>query len=125
MIHWQKRLESLKGRSTCRITTRGRRTGRPHTVTIWFVVGDNGRIHLGTLKMGRDWPKNVLANPDVVLEIGDLRLSGRAEQVSEGSERARIDSLIAAKYWVAWIGSWLGLKPQGVFEVRVSGEVHE
>jgi hypothetical protein len=23
---------------------------------------------------------------------------------------------------VAWIGSWLGLKPQGVFEVRVIGE---
>ncbi len=122
MIHWQQRLESLKERSTCRITTRGRRTGRPHTVTIWFVVGDGGRIHLGTLKMGRDWPKNVAANPEVVLEIGDLRLSGRVQQVSEENERARIASLIAAKYWAARIGSWLGFKPQGVFEVRVIGE---
>jgi hypothetical protein len=125
MIHWQKKLESLKERSTCRITTRGRRTGRPHTVTIWFVVGDDGRIHLGTLKMGRDWPKNVAANPEVVLEIGDLRLNGRAEQVIEESSCARIESLIAGKYWVARIASWLGFKPQGVFEVRVSGEVHE
>jgi deazaflavin-dependent oxidoreductase (nitroreductase family) len=122
VIHWQQRLESLKERSTCRITTRGRRTGRPHTVTIWFVVGDGGRIHLGTLKMGRDWPKNVAANPEVVLEIGDLRLSGRVQQVSEESERARIASRIAAKYWAARIGSWLGFKPQGVFEVRVIGE---
>jgi hypothetical protein len=122
MIHWQKKLESLKERSTCQITTRGRRTGRSHTVTIWFVVGDNGRIHLGTLKMGRDWPKNLAANPDVILEIGDLRLSGRAEQVSEESGRARIESLIVGKYWGAWIGSWFGLKPQGVFEVRVVGE---
>ena len=122
MIHWQKKLESLKQQGTCRITTRGRRTGRPHTVTIWFVVGDDGRIHLATRKMGRDWPKNVAANPDVILEIGDLRLSGRAEQVSEENERARIESLIAAKYWAAWIGSWFGVKPQGVFEVRVNGE---
>jgi deazaflavin-dependent oxidoreductase (nitroreductase family) len=122
VVHWQKRLESLKEQSTCRITTRGRRTGRPHTVTIWFVVGDGGRIHLGTLKMGRDWPKNVAANPDVVLEIGDLRLSGRVQQVSEENERARIESLLAAKYWAAWIGSWLGFRPEGVFEVRVIGE---
>ena len=122
MIHWQKRLESLKERNTCRITTRGRRTGKPHTVTIWFVVGDGGRIHLGTLRMGRDWPRNVAANPDVVLEIGDLRLSGRAQQVSEEAERDRIASLIAAKYWAARIASWLGFKPEGVFEVRVTGE---
>jgi len=72
--------------------------------------------------MGRDWPRNVAANPDVVLEIGDLRLSGRAQQVSEESERARIASLIANKYWAARIGSWLGFGPQGVFEVRVTGE---
>ncbi|HSD09579.1 MAG TPA: pyridoxamine 5'-phosphate oxidase family protein [Candidatus Binatia bacterium] len=122
MTHWQKKLESLKQRSTCRITTRGRRTGRPHAVTIWFAVGDDGRIYLATLKMRRDWPKNVAANPDVLLEIADLRLNGRAEQVREQSERTRIESLMAAKYWAAWIGSWLGFKPQGVFEVRVNGE---
>jgi hypothetical protein len=72
--------------------------------------------------MGRDWPKNVAANPEVVLEIGDLRLNGRAQQVSDESERARIASSIAKKYWAAWLGSLLGFKPQGVFEVRVTGE---
>jgi len=122
MIHWQKQLESLKGQSTCRITTRGRRSGRPHTVTIWFVVGEAGSIYLGTLRMGRDWPKNVAVNPDVILEIGSLRLNGQARQVSDEARRAEIESSLTGKYWAAWIGSWLGLKPQGVFEVRVSGE---
>jgi hypothetical protein len=122
MTYWQKKLESVKQVSTCRITTRGRRTGRQHTVTIWFVVGEDGRIYLGTLKMNRDWPKNVAADPELVLEIEDLRLNGRAELVTEAGRRTRIESLLAAKYWAAWIGSWLGVKPQGVFEVRVIGE---
>ena len=42
------RLAAVKDRSTCRITTRGRRTGRPHTRTIWFVVEDTV-LYLATL----------------------------------------------------------------------------
>jgi deazaflavin-dependent oxidoreductase (nitroreductase family) len=122
MTDWQKRLDALKTTATCRITTRGRKTGRPHTVTIWFVVGEDGRVYLGTLRMGRDWPKNVAANPAVQLQIGDLRLDGEARLLTEPDARARVESRIASKYWAAWIGSWLGFKPQGVFEVRVRGE---
>ena len=122
MIHWQKKLEALKQTSTCRITTRGRKTGRLHSVPIWFVVGEERRIYLGTLRMGRDWPKNVAVNPGVSLQIGDLQLAGEARLVTDEAERANIESQLASKYWAAWIGSWLGFKPQGVFEVRISGE---
>lgn len=125
MIPWRNKLESLKDRSRCRITTRGRRTGRPHTVTIWFAVGEAQTIYLGTLRMGRDWPKNVAVNPDVLLEIGDLRLSGRAELVNDPARRADIESRLTAKYWAARIGSWLGFRPQGVFAVQVGGELNQ
>ena len=121
MTDWQKRLDALKNSSTCRIITRGRKTGRPHTVTIWFTVDDDGRVNLGTLRMGRDWPKNVAANPAVQLEIGDLRLDGEARLVTEPGARARVERQLAAKYLAARIGSWFGFKPQGVFEVRVLG----
>ena len=122
MIHWQKKLEALKNTSTCRITTRGRKTGRHHTVTIWFVVAEERRIYLGTLRMGRDWPKNVATNPGVLIQIGDLRLEGDASLVTDEARRADIEARLASKYWGAWIGSWFGMKPQGVFEVRLSGE---
>jgi deazaflavin-dependent oxidoreductase (nitroreductase family) len=112
----------VSGASTCRITTRGRKTGKLHTVPIWFAAGDDGNVYLGTLKMNRDWPKNVAKNPDVVLEIGGLRLKGDARQVTEPAKRSRIESMLAGKYIVARIGSWFGLKPQGVFEVKVLGE---
>ena len=77
---------------------------------------------VGTLRMGRDWPKNVAVNPGVSLQIGDLQLEGEARLVTDEAERANIESQLASKYWAAWIGSWLGFKPQGVFEVKISGE---
>jgi deazaflavin-dependent oxidoreductase (nitroreductase family) len=122
VIHWQKKLEGLRHVGSCRITTRGRKTGRPHTVTIWFVVAEERLIYLGTLQMGRDWPKNVAANPEVVLEINGLRLLGNARLITDESKRVRAESALSAKYWGVWISSWLGLRPQGVFEVEVSGE---
>ncbi len=65
------------GPATCRITTRGRKTGRPHAVTIWFVVGaEEQRVYLGTLRMGRDWPRNVAANPEVIARHRGLAAPG-------------------------------------------------
>ncbi len=121
MSDWQEKLDAVKRRSTCRLTTRGRRTGRPHTVTIWFAI-EEGRVYLATLRLGRDWPKNVLANPEATLAIGDVKLLGCVRRVTDGEPRAHIESLIAKKYWGARIAGWLGFKPQGVFEVEVSGE---
>jgi deazaflavin-dependent oxidoreductase (nitroreductase family) len=123
MSDWQQKLAGLRDVRTCRITTRGRKTGRPHTVTIWFVVGaEEQRVYLGTLRMGRDWPRNVAANPEVIVDIADLRLQGRARVVTDDRKRQRVESALAAKYWGVWIGSWLGLRPQGVFEVELGPE---
>ncbi len=122
MIHWQKRLEALRHVGSCRITTRGRKTGRPHTVTIWFVVGEERLVYLGTLRTGRDWPKNVAANPEVFLEVGGLRLRGNARLVTDETTRARAEAALREKYWGVWLGSWLGFRPEGVFEVEISGE---
>ena len=122
MIHWQKQLEALRQVGSCRITTRGRKTGRPHSVTIWFAVGEEKQVYLGTLRMGRDWPRNVAANSEIVLEIEDLRLRGDARLITDESKRARAESLLGAKYWGVWIGSWFGLRPEVVFEVDIAGE---
>jgi deazaflavin-dependent oxidoreductase (nitroreductase family) len=123
MTDWQRKLAELRDTRTCRITTRGRKTGRPHTVTIWFVVGaEEQRVYLGTLRMGRDWPRNVAANPEVLLDIADLRLRGRARIVTDAVERQRVEAALAAKYWGVRIGTWLGFRPQAVFEVELGGE---
>jgi len=110
------RLGAVADRGTLRITTRGRKTGRPHTVTIWFVV-DGRTIFLGTLDARRDWVRNVQKSPDVTLEVDGLRLRGRATAIADAALEARVRDLLAQKYWMAWIGSWFGMGPARTFRV--------
>jgi deazaflavin-dependent oxidoreductase (nitroreductase family) len=111
------RLAAVKDRSTCRITTRGRKTGKPHTVTIWFVV-DGPALYLATLDAKRDWVRNLQKTPEVVLEMDGLRVRGRASVVSDPATEARVRELLAQKYWMAWIGSWFGKGPARTFRVE-------
>ena len=110
------RLAAVKDRSTCRITTRGRRTGRPHTRTIWFVVEDTV-LYLATLNARRDWVRNAQKNPEVELDLGSLRVRGRLTTITEPALEAHVRDLLARKYWMAWIGSWFGKGPERTFRV--------
>ena len=110
------RLAALKDRSTLRITTRGRRTRKPHTVLIWFVA-DGTTLYLATLNAKRDWVRNVRKTPDVTLALGRLRVRGRASVVTDPVLEGRIRDLLARKYWMAWIGSWFGMGPDATFRV--------
>jgi hypothetical protein len=60
----KQRLTPLKDRSTLQVTTIGRKTGKRHTVTVWFLV-DGETVYLGTLKLKRDWVRNVMKNGTV------------------------------------------------------------
>ena len=110
------RLASLADHSTLRITTRGRRTGKPHTVPIWFVA-DGTTLYLATLNAKRDWVRNVRKIPDVTLALGSLRVRGRASVVTDAALEGRIRDLLARKYWMAWIGSWFRMGPDATFRV--------
>jgi hypothetical protein len=58
-----------------------------------------------------------MKNPDVELEIGPLRLRGRATTLKDPTQQKRAADAIAGKYWAAWIGSFLGLRPDATFRV--------
>jgi len=111
-----RRLAAVAGRSTLRITTRGRRSGKRHSVPIWFVV-DGRRIVFGTLNAERDWVRNAKKTPEVELEVGDLQLRGRFSVVTGTAPAAEVRRLIAGKYWLARIASWLGFTSREVYAV--------
>jgi deazaflavin-dependent oxidoreductase (nitroreductase family) len=81
------------------LTTRGRRSGRPHRIEIWFAARD-GRLYL--LAGGReraDWVRNLQATPRVTVELGQETHVGVARVVAPGTpddQRAR--DLLVAKY---------------------------
>lgn len=84
----------------CRLTTTGRRSGQPRTVTIWFVA-EPGRVLLTGGPQGPQWSRNLRAHPSVELQIGRERLRGRARVVEDPGEGAGIRDRFVRKYLLA------------------------
>jgi len=103
-------------RRTLRLTARGRRTGAPRAVTVWFVV-EGETIFLATLDARRNWVRNARKTPAVELEIGALRLRGRFAPIVEPALDAHVRALVARKYLAARVGAWLGFQADATFRV--------
>ena len=110
------KLATVGNRSTCRITTRGRKSGKPHTVTIWFLA-EGTTVYLATLNAKRDWVRNLEKTPEIVLDVDGLRVRGRATIIADPGVDAHVRDLLARKYWMAWLGSWFGQGPERTFRV--------
>jgi deazaflavin-dependent oxidoreductase (nitroreductase family) len=113
---------------TMRLTHRGRKSGNRYKVTIWFVV-DRDAIYLNG-NLDTQWPRNLQANPQLTMRIGQETFHGRANLVTERADRERIFGMIARKYWYAfpfiWTLRWLernGLTRDrnAAFRVQVEG----
>jgi deazaflavin-dependent oxidoreductase (nitroreductase family) len=81
------------------LTTNGRRTGQPHRIEIWFAA-QGGRMYL--LAGGRersDWVRNLQADAQVTVELGDETRTGAARILDAGTdEDRRARELLVAKY---------------------------
>jgi deazaflavin-dependent oxidoreductase (nitroreductase family) len=94
------------------VTTKGRRTGRPHEIEIWFGL-DRASLYLLSGAGGRaDWVRNLRADATVRVRVGDLDLRGRARVVTDPEEEAMARRLLATKYQ-AWregapMSAWAG-----------------
>jgi deazaflavin-dependent oxidoreductase (nitroreductase family) len=89
----------------CYLTTRGRRTGRPHEIEIWFgVVGDVLYLIAGG-GTGADWYRNLVADPHVQVRIDGTTHTGRAYPVVAPAERRTVGQVMGPKYR-GWGGDW-------------------
>ena len=91
----------------CRLTARGRTSGEPRTVTIWYAVGD-GKLFLTGGPERPQWVRNAAANPDVVVQIGRQRLRGRARVIDEGREAQAIRARFTDRYVMARVSKLFG-----------------
>ncbi len=112
------RLSVVKDRSTLQLTTRGRKTGKRHSVTTWFLV-DGRTLYLVTMSLRRDWPRNIMKNGSAELRIDGTVLKGHARQIVDFKRMELVKKLLRQKYWAAWLGSWFGLGPDGAFAVTI------
>jgi deazaflavin-dependent oxidoreductase (nitroreductase family) len=93
------RLRRVAGKQTTRLTHYGRKTGKPHEVTIWFVL-DDVRLQIGTANVNRQWVRNVQKTPQIKLSIGGEKFEGSARFLSDRNEHERAMASIRRKYWM-------------------------
>jgi deazaflavin-dependent oxidoreductase (nitroreductase family) len=81
------------------LTTRGRRTGRPHTVELWFAPVGTSVWMIAGGGTSSDWVANLLADPAVTVRIGGRTAPGRARtEPGDAGEAAVARRLLAARY---------------------------
>jgi len=88
-----------EGRELLLLTTTGRKSGRPHTTPMVF-TRDGDRLLVYASKAGApthpDWYLNLVADPQVVVEVGAERYDATAAPL-EGEERDRAFAEQAAR----------------------------
>ena len=86
----------LANSSLILLTTTGARSGLERTIPLGY-VRDGERLVVIAANAGApahpDWYYNLLANPQVTVELGSERFPARAT-VAEGAERERLASLV-------------------------------
>ncbi|MBI2648301.1 MAG: nitroreductase family deazaflavin-dependent oxidoreductase [Thaumarchaeota archaeon] len=81
-----KSLEAVKKREFIYLTTRGRKTGKSHTVELWFAFAA-GKIYLSHEGEHTDWMKNLRKTDSVGARIDSVKFDAKATIVGEGSSR--------------------------------------
>lgn len=92
------------------LVTRGRRTGRPHRVTLWFAF--DGR-HLCLMAYARrhgrgtDWYRNLRRHRSADLSIGQRRYRGTWVSIEDAAAvLEEITALFVAKYGLQMVNSY-------------------
>jgi deazaflavin-dependent oxidoreductase (nitroreductase family) len=103
-------------RSTIRLTTKGRKSGQPRTVTIWFVVTGPQQIEVQHVRAPvAQWYKNLVANPAVQVDFGDGPLPARAAPITDAAGIQGVLQRIRDKHPVMGpLVQWLGRKAEPV-----------
>ena len=98
-------------RKTMRLTTRGRRSGAPRTVTVWFVGnGPRGVLVQHASSAPANWYRNLLADRAVSVDFGEGPIPARAIPLTDPARIQEVLALVRRKYWLAWVVQLLGRK---------------
>jgi deazaflavin-dependent oxidoreductase (nitroreductase family) len=91
-------MDELDREEFCYVTTVGRRTGKPHTIEIWFAARGDTLYILAGGGESADWVQNLGTDASVVVKIGDHAYRGTGRIVAEPDEATLARDLIPVKY---------------------------
>ena len=91
--------ERLANEDFAYLTTIGRRTGRAHTIEIWFGLHDRRVYVLSGGGDRADWVRNLRRTPRVRVRIGTRTATGTAHVVRRGTKEDQVArELLDGKY---------------------------
>lgn len=89
-------------RKTITLTTKGRKSGQPRAVTIWFVVEAPDSILVQHVNGPvAQWYRNIEQDGAVTVDFGDGPLAATAEPIRDSAEIDAVVRRIRAKHWLA------------------------
>ena len=71
------------------------------------------------MNLRRDWARNVLKDGSAKVASAGAVFVGRGKQINDRKQLARVSEQLQREYWMAWLGSWFGLGPDGAFAVTI------
>jgi deazaflavin-dependent oxidoreductase (nitroreductase family) len=92
-------LLSLARQDYCYLTTKGRVSGRPHEIEIWFGANEDSIYLLSGGGNESDWVKNLIKEPIVEVRIAKQHFTGSARIATDRNEDLMARQLLATKYY--------------------------
>jgi deazaflavin-dependent oxidoreductase (nitroreductase family) len=79
--------EVLKRRCVLKLTTKGRKSGQPREAGVSFMPVDGKYVIFSGWGVRSDWYRNLLANPDVTIQVGRKTMQATAKPVDDPERR--------------------------------------
>lgn len=94
----------LERHKSVRLTTRGRKSGQPRTVTIWFVPDGTRAIAVQHVTAApAHWYRNLCADPAVTVDFGAGPIAARATPLDDPDAVRDVLARVRRRYWSAWL----------------------
>ena len=79
--------EVMSKRCIMMLTTTGRKSGLPRTNGVSFMPAGNNYIIFAGWGIQSDWYKNLLANPEVTIQVGSKKIKATARPIEDPERR--------------------------------------
>src|SRR5438270_6986718 len=80
------------------ITVTGRKSGRPISIPIWFVMDENNLYLLPVSGSDTQWYKNALKNPAIRIDVGGEKAELKVTSITDHKQVASVAEKFRAKY---------------------------
>ena len=80
------------------ITVTGRKSGRPISIPVWFVLEDDKLYLLPVQGSDTQWYKNVLKNPKIQIDAGGAKAELKVVPITDPKQVSAVVEKFRAKY---------------------------